>query len=158
MQSPTPVLYSERLRVPLRWWVQGTLLVASFWLALIVAVPGWAPWGITAAALTGMAIGFGSYAADVIVTERELIAGRARIGLAHLGASEALDAEQTRRVAGVDADARAYLLVRPYLRESVRVPITDPSDPAPYWLLSSRRPHELARALGAAAGYDASNG
>jgi len=29
----------------------------------------------------------------------------------------------------------------------VRVPITDPADPAPYWLLSSRRPRELAAAI-----------
>ena len=34
-----PVEYAERLAVPLRWWVQGTMLVASLWLATIVALP-----------------------------------------------------------------------------------------------------------------------
>ena len=29
----------ERLSVPLRWWVQGTMLVASAWLAVAVATP-----------------------------------------------------------------------------------------------------------------------
>ena len=29
----------------------------------------------------------------------------------------------------------------------VRVPITDPTDPAPYWLLSSRHPKELAAVI-----------
>jgi Protein of unknown function (DUF3093) len=145
--APPAVLYAERLRVPLRWWVQGTLLVASFWLALIVAVPGWLPWAITGAAFTAMSLGFWSYAAEVVVTERELRAGPAHIALVHLGACTALDADQTRRVAGVKADARAYLVMRPYLRESVRVEITDPADPAPYWLVSTRHPAELTRAL-----------
>ena len=55
-----------------------------------------------------------------------------------------LDADATRRAAGVDADARAFLLLRPYLKRSVRVEITDPADPAPYWLVSTRHPDELA--------------
>ncbi len=59
----------------------------------------------------------------------------------------ALDADATRRLAGVEADARAYLLLRPYLKRAVRVDVTDPADPAPYWLLSTRQPDELAAAL-----------
>ena len=35
-----PVTYRERLGVPFRWWVQGTMLVATLWLALVVATPG----------------------------------------------------------------------------------------------------------------------
>ncbi len=132
--------YEERLWVPLRWWVQGTLLIASLWLALIVAVPGWLPWLITVLALAAMAVAFTSYAVDVVITDDELRAGRAHIDLRYLGLTTALDADATRRLAGVDADARAFLLVRPYLGTSVRVEITDPADPAPYWLLSSRRP------------------
>ena len=64
-----------------------------------------------------------------------------------LGSAEALDAEATRRVAGVEADARAYLLLRPYLRRAVKVEITDPADPAPYWLVSTRHADALVRAL-----------
>ena len=67
------------------------------------------------------------------------------------GAVAALDADQTRLVSGRDADARAYLLLRPYLNRAVRVEITDPADPTPYWLVSSRHPEALAAALGAAA-------
>ena len=60
---------------------------------------------------------------------------------------EVLDPEGTRRVLGVDADARAYLVTRPYLKHSVRVPVSDPDDPAPYWLVATRHPDRLARAL-----------
>jgi hypothetical protein len=144
----TPVEYDERLSVPLRWWVQGTMLVASLWLAMIVALPPTAAWTITAIAMAGLALGLLAYgAARVTVDAGFLRAGRARIEGFHLGASNALDAEATRRISGTEADARAYLLLRPYLKRAVQVEITDPADPAPYWLISTRHPDALARAL-----------
>lgn len=140
--------YEERLAVPLRWWVQGTMLVASLWLALIVSIPSTAAWGVTALALAGMASLFWSYGgARVSVQGGVLRAGRAHIDVALLGAVAALDAEATRRQAGVDADARAYLLLRPYLKRAVRVDLDDPADPTPYWLVSSREPEALAASL-----------
>jgi hypothetical protein len=140
--------YDERLGVPLRWWVQGVMLVATLWLALVVAVPGLAAWVCTGIALALLAALFLSYGgARVGVDAGWFRAGRARIEAVHLGEVVALDAEETRRVAGPEADARAYLLLRPYLKRAVRVEITDPDDPAPYWLVSSRHPDELARAI-----------
>jgi hypothetical protein len=145
---PGDPAYSERLGVPLRWWVQGTMLVASLWLACIVAVPGAVAWVVTAVAMALLVAGLVSYgSARLEVGEGGFRAGRARIGPEHLGAAEPLDAEHTRRVSGREADARAFLLLRPYLKRAVRVEITDPADPAPYWLVSSRRPEELAGAL-----------
>jgi hypothetical protein len=140
--------YDERLGVPLRWWVQGTMLVASLWLAVVVALPLVAAWTISAVAMALLALGllaFGS--ARISVRDGVLRAGRAHIAVSHLGTVTALDAEETRRTAGRDADARAYLLLRPYLKRAVRVQIEDPQDPTPYWLVSTRHPHELARVL-----------
>jgi hypothetical protein len=146
--DPVHLAYRERLGVPLRWWVQGTMLVASLWLACIVAVPDAVAWVVTAVAMALLAAGLGSYgSARLEVDEAGFRAGRARIGSEHLGAAEALDAERTRRVSGPEADARAFLLLRPYLKRAVRVEITDPADPAPYWLVSSRHPEQLAGAL-----------
>ena len=143
--------YRERLSVPLRWWVQGTMLVASLWIAVIVAVPGPLAWIVGALCLALMAALFLSYgSAAVAVRDGELVAGRARIELDWVGAAEPLDADATRRVAGVEADARAFLLLRPYRKRAVKVTLTDPDDPAPYWLVSSRRPEELAAAITAA--------
>ena len=140
--------YAERLTVPLRWWAQGTMLVASLWLALVVAVPGVIAWPVTAAALALMVALFVSYGrARVAVDGSTLRAGRAHVPLEHVGGVTALDADDVRRQAGVDADARAYLLLRPYLKRGVRVDITDPADPTPYWLVSCRRPQALASAL-----------
>ena len=147
--SLTPA-YTERLGVPLRWWVQGTMLVAMLWLAVAVATPTPVAWLVTAVALALLFFclwAFGN--ARVVVSHGELRAGRAHIQARHIGTATPLDAEQTRRTAGQDADARAYLLLRPYLKRAVKVEITDPADPAPYWLVSTRHPEELAQALNA---------
>jgi hypothetical protein len=146
--SPLPDAYSERLHVPLRWWVQATMLLASLWLAFVVAMPQWAAWSATGALLL-LTFGFFAWigSARVAVHDGVLYAGPAHISLDLLGPAEPLDAEETRRVHGVDADARAFLLTRPYLRRSVKVTVADPADRTPYWLVSTRHPRELAAAL-----------
>ena len=147
---PGEVTYSERLAVPARWWVLAALLVASFWLAMAAALPGWVAWLLTALAAAVAALlllGYG--AARVEVADGWLRAGRARIPVDLLGRVETLDAEGTRRRTGVDADARAFLVLRPYIPGSVRGEVTDPADPTPYWLVSTRDPARLARILAA---------
>ena len=146
-----PASYSERLSVPLRWWVQATMLLATLWLAFVVAMPAWAAWSATGALLllmVGLFVWFGN--AQVRVSDQVLYAGRAHISVDLIGPAETLDAEETRRVHGVDADARAFLLTRPYLKRAVRIPVRDPADPTPYWLVSTRRPDELAAVLATA--------
>jgi len=140
--------YREKLSVPLRWWVQGTMLVATFWLAFVVAAPALVAWSATAVLLlimVGLFVGYG--APRVEVGDGWLRAGRARIAGEFLGDAEPLDAAETRRVAGPGADARAYLLLRPYLKRAVRVTVRDDRDPTPYWLVSSRDPEHLATAI-----------
>ncbi len=100
------------------------------------------------AILVALMVGYGR--PQVAVDGTTFRAGRAHITLAHVGAVTALDATGVRRLAGVDADARAYLLLRPYLKRGVRVDITDPADPAPYWLVSCRRPEAVVSAFEAA--------
>ena len=127
----------------------GTLLVASFWLAMIVAVPARLTWAVTASLLLVLAVLLRVYgSARIVVTEEWLIAGRARIERRFLGAVDPLDARQMRAQAGPRADASAYLLLRPYISTGVRVVLDDPHDPTPYWLLSSRRAARLAAVLG----------
>ena len=143
--------YAERLTVPLRWWVQGTMLVASLWLAVLAATPGLVAWSITAVALVVLVALLGGWGRPQVgVDGTTLWAGRAHIGLEHVGELRVLDADGVRRQAGIDADARAYLLLRPYLKRGVRVDITDPADPAPYWLVACRRPEALVAAAEAA--------
>ncbi len=155
--------YTERLSVPLRWWVQGTMLLATLWLALVVAIPAPAAWAVTGLAVVAMWALFAGYGGTRIELGpgeqgSELRAGRARIAVRHLGPAVALDRDQTRRAAGVEADARAFLLLRPYLSRSVRVELRDPLDPTPYWLLSSREPARLVEELRGARQGDVAGG
>lgn len=124
------------------------MLVATLWLMVVVAVPGPTAWIVTAVALVLVGLGLSWYGdARIVVQDGWFRAGRARIEARHLGQVAALDVDQTRLVAGRDADARAYLLLRPYLPRAVRVEVADPADPTPYWLVSSRHPEALASAL-----------
>lgn len=146
-------MYDERLGVPLRWWALATMFIASMLLAFLVATPLWVAVTGTAVltlALLALFVGYG--AARISVADGVLTAGRARISLDHVGDVQALDAEAAHRLAGRDADARAYLLLRPYLRRAVRIAIEDPADPTPYWLVSTRRPDRLAAVLTRPAG------
>ena len=140
--------YAERLTVPLRWWVQGTMLVASLWLAVLAATPEVVAWSVTAVALALMVTLFVGYGRPLVSVDGTTFrAGRAHVPLDLVGEVTALDAGGVRRQAGVDADARAYLLLRPYLKRAVRVDIVDPDDPTPYWLVSCRRPDDLVSAV-----------
>ena len=64
-----------------------------------------------------------------------------------VGAVTPLDPEAAEALRGPKADARAYLVLRGWIRTAVRVEVADPADPAPYWYVSTRRPEELAAAL-----------
>jgi hypothetical protein len=124
------------------------MLVATFWLAFVVAAPAVVAWSATAALLLFMTVLFVAYGSPrVVVEDGWLRAGRARISGEFLGDAVPLDPAATRRVAGPEADARAYLLLRPYLKRAVRVTVHDQRDPAPYWLVSTRHPEQLAASI-----------
>ena len=74
--------------------------------------------------------------------------------LAFVGKVETLGGEEVRRQLGVDADARAFLVYRAYIKTAVKVEVTDTRDPTPYWLISTRDPATLAERLRAASVQD----
>jgi hypothetical protein len=141
------MLFRERLAVPVIWWVLASL----FALSVLVAVGAYLGpvWGIgtgVATMLVAAAI-FLSAALVISVDAREIRIGRARIEHGYISSCRALTAEQTRQRAGVEADARAHLVLRPYVKTVVEITLDDAEDPVPYWLVSTRRPQQLAAAL-----------
>jgi hypothetical protein len=72
--------------------------------------------------------------------------GRASIEHLYIADCHPLDAEEARRRAGVEANARAHLVLRPYVKTAVEITLNDPDDPVPYWLVSTRHPQQLAAA------------
>jgi Protein of unknown function (DUF3093) len=138
--------YREKLW-PTPWIYIATLLLVPA--SILVLAPVSLPAGIaTGIILYLAAVGSLTLTAPLIeVRDGMLRAGRAAISLDQTGeAVPALDAD-ARIERGTGLDARAFLVIRGWVQPVVRVPITDPADPAPYWLLSSRRPKELAAAI-----------
>jgi hypothetical protein len=138
--------YREKLW-PTPWIYLASLLLVPA--SILVLAPVSLPAGIVTGVVLYLAvIASLSITAPVIeVQEGTLRAGRAEISLADTGeAVPAFDA-QARIERGTGLDARAFLVIRGWVQPVVKVPITDPADPAPYWLLSSRRPKELAAAI-----------
>ena len=141
------VRYRERLNVPASWWVLGVLLALSAALAVgFYTGLGWAL-AVGAAAALAVAALFWAGSALVVLSDTELRVGRAAIELDYLGGCRALDRAQTADRSGPGADARAYLVLRPYIRTAVELTLDDAADPVPYWLVSTRRPHQLERAV-----------
>lgn len=145
----------ERLVAPPSWWIGAAVFALAWaWVALVVS-------GTAAAVVTfaGCLLVVGgalwSYGSLVVAAGPEgLSVGPAHLPLAHVGAVRVLDAAGTRALLGPQADARAWLRVRPYVRTAVQVEVDDPADPTPYWLVSTRDPSAVAAALGRA-GQDA---
>lgn len=140
--------HRERLLPPPSWWVGGLAFALVWgWLVLVLSGPSAAVL-TTAGVGAGVALALWRYgAATLVVEDGALRAGRARIDVEHLDGVEVLDRDAMRRWHGPDADARAWLVHRTYVAGGVRATVSDPTDPTPYWLLSSRRPDDLARAL-----------
>lgn len=81
------------------------------------------------------------------VTSTELLAGHARIPLEFIGEPVAFRGEEATLQRGQRLDARAWLLIRGWIKPVVKVPVLDVDDPAPYWLISTRNPDQLVRVL-----------
>jgi hypothetical protein len=145
------MLFRERLTVPIMWWV----LAGLFALSVLLAVGAYLGpvWGIGTALATMLVavVIFVSAAVVISIDTREIRIGRASIEHAYISGSLPLTAEEARQRAGVEADARAHLVLRPYVRTAVEITLDDPEDPVPYWLISTRRPQQLAEALRGAA-------
>lgn len=141
-------LFSERLWASPGLYLAGglllpgvTLMIApiSLPIAIVIAI------GVYAGFLGFLA----ATAPRVQVTESELRAGRASIGREHIGSVTVNSTERTRELLSTSADARAFLVIRSWIKRSVTVELVDPNDPTPYWLISSRRPELLLEALSA---------
>jgi Protein of unknown function (DUF3093) len=141
-------LYRERLVAPVSWWISGVVCVALFGTTLWAGfslLAGLAVYVGLAAILIAALVSWGS--ATIEVTRSELAAGRHRIPLSEVGEVTALDSAQSRAIRGPRADPAAFLLIRPYLPESVYVAVKGRPAGQPYLLLGTRKPARLAEVI-----------
>ena len=138
--------YLEKLW-PTPWiYIASALLIPA---SILVLAPVSLPAGIVTGLVLYLAlVGSLAITAPVIeVQDGRLRAGRAEIALDDIGEATPADEEQARVERGTGLDARAFLVIRGWIEPVVRVPVVDPADPTPYWLISTRRPKELAAAI-----------
>jgi len=144
------VIYRERLHVPW-WWV---LIAALFVLSLAVAVYAYVDPLIatvfTVLAAVGVGLALVAYSATTVgVVDGAVVAGRNRVSLDWVAGADPLGGETARAALGRDANHRDFLLTRPYVPGLVRIRLSDPADPHPAWLVSTRRPEDFAAAVNA---------
>jgi hypothetical protein len=138
--------YRERLGPSL--WVVVSAAVAGPMAALVFA-----PLDTTIALVIGAVVGVGVVAllvagAPVIeIRDGMLRAGRAHIDVALLGAPAFLVGDQAQHARGPGLDPRSWHLIRGGIDGIVVTPVTDPDDPTPVWVMSSRTPDRFAAAL-----------
>lgn len=134
--------------MPPGWWALDALFALMLGVAFGYYLGlGWGL-GVGVVAVVAVALGFLTASYVIEVDETEFTVGRAVIGREWIGAARPLDAAATRARSGVDADARAHLVLRPWTSTCVELTLVDPADRVPYWLVSTRRPGALATALG----------
>lgn len=144
------VVHRERLTPSPAVWFVSLATAATLGLVALALVSVGTTVVVALLAVAATAALLRATSAVVEVGDGRLRAGRAHIPVSLLGRVRVVDAGRMTRLLGPDADVRAYLCQRGWLREGVLVEVIDPQDPTPYWLVSSRAPRRLAEAITAA--------
>jgi len=84
---------------------------------------------------------------EAVVTSEDFIYDRARIETKFIGSVSAFSGDPALEQRRTKLDARAWTKFHSIGSGLVRIEISDPEDPTPYWLVSTRKPNELAAAL-----------
>jgi Protein of unknown function (DUF3093) len=140
--------YRETLRVPASYWLLAIPVVALLGAELFAgfsSVVAIAVYAVFVIVVGGFLLAWG--AARIEVADGVLRAAGDALPLSAIGEALPLDASQAAVLRGPKADPAAHLLLRPYLKKAVYIGLADPASEAPYWLVATRRPAELAAAL-----------
>ena len=135
------------LRPPI--WVLA--FIYFMFLSLVIAI--WAAFDTTATmvtfAIATLAIPFiaQSLTSRILVNQNELRIDKAHIDLQYLGKVTVLDSDAMRLLRTRDADPAAFLAIKFWASKGIKIEVTDPRDPTPYWLITSKRGEKLAAFL-----------
>lgn len=145
-----PGEFTERL-LP-RWW--AWLLAYSF--IGMVAVAYGAALGSTVGwlvAVGGLALATALLlvtAPTIAVSDTALSVGGATLPVTSISEVEAVTGDRIRELRGPGADGRLFVSLRPWSgADGVLVLLSDPEDPHPAWLFTSRHPARVVAALAA---------
>ena len=83
----------------------------------------------------------------IALSQLELKVGRVAILRNLIGEVEVISKEGIFLERGPKLDPGAYKVFQGSVKTAIKISITDPEDPTPYWLISTRRPDKLAELL-----------
>jgi hypothetical protein len=101
----------------------GLILVISIWAALFFLAP------------------------VIQVGSSHLSVARAKIPRNLLGKIEEIAKDQIFSERGPKLDPAAYKVFQGTVKTAIKISLNDPNDPTPYWIISTRKPAQLAEVL-----------
>jgi hypothetical protein len=140
--------YAERLYVTWYWWplpMLAALILAAEVHMGYGGLRAWLPYAVLLP-LTALII-FRMGRTPIEVGVDELRVDDARLPLSFVGAVQIIPVDAKRKALGPHLDPAAYVVHRGWVGPLVRVQLTDPADPTPYWIFSTRHPERLAELL-----------
>lgn len=103
--------------------VIGVLVVITIWILLILRAP------------------------KIELSQLELKVGRVAISRNLIGEAEIISKDRIFLERGPKLNPGAHKVFQGSVKSAIKLQITDPEDPTPYWLISTRKPDKLAEHL-----------
>lgn len=146
-QKPTePILYQERVRPNI-----GTFVAVLTLLPAVTLVSE--PFDFRVGVVIGSALVLAIWAALLFfapvikVGKTTFSVGRASIPRSLLGKIDEIAKEQIFQERGPKLDPAAYKVFQGTVKTALKISIQDANDPTPYWIISTRKPTQLATVL-----------
>jgi hypothetical protein len=144
--KPDSLLYSERVLPNFGTFAAVFVLLPS---TLIIAEPfdlriGLVVGLIAVSTIWGLLV---FRAPRIQVSKNHLRVGRVTIPRHSIGKPLAITKSEIFAERGPNLDPAAHKVFQGSVKTAVKIPVTDPEDPTPYWLVSTRHPNKLVEAL-----------
>lgn len=140
---PATSLYKERVLPSIYFYIASITLPLSL---LLVALPF--------SEIVSISLALGSIPAVLVlswlgsplisITESNFSIGQVSIETKFLGKAEVVSPQDAFEERGVKLDSRAFTKFQIGVKQLVKIEITDPADPTPYWLIATRNPEVVA--------------
>lgn len=140
---PATDLYKERVLPSIYFYVASIALPLSL---ILVALPfsELVAFGLAIASIPTVLVLSWLGSPLISLTDSNLSIGQVSIENEYLGKAEVIDSESAFLERGAKLDARAFTKFQIGVKQLVKIEITDPADPTPYWLIATRNPEVLA--------------
>lgn len=139
--------FTETLRWPLWLWIFLLFLATSLAFAV------WAALGlqdtiiISLIQLGLLLLAYSTSGLKIKTTAGWLRVGRAEIEIKFIATVCTLNSMQMRQARGPELDPAAFLALRFWVSTGIKIDLSDPRDPTPYWLISTKAAEKLQIAL-----------